>query len=369
MTRPITPSDRAVLVRRAREELWQAVSVRDEYAAGQAVFTALDAGVSAEDVLLDVIAPVQRKVGAEWAANRFTVAQEHAATAVHDRIIAALAHRTRGTGPAEARGTVTVACVDGEWHALPARILAEVLSHHGYRVDFLGAQVPTPHLIAHLHQTAPTALAVSSSLPTRIPTAHAVITAARAIGVPVLAGGAAFGEDGRHARRLGADAWAPDARAAAAVLDRGLPQPRTGAVRQSLDDLPHLADQEYTLVSRSKRQLVKNTLAGLEERLPAMRRYTDAQRERTAEDVAHIVDFLAVALYTDDARLFTDFLDWTGDILQARGVPARVIDPALALLREELKDFPRALGMLTQGRARYGDGSPTPPTPGPRHDV
>ncbi|MEU0666698.1 cobalamin B12-binding domain-containing protein [Streptomyces lavendulocolor] len=373
MTPPTTVagSDGALL-ERARRHLWQAVGARDEYAAGRAVFTALDDGADLEDVLLDVIAPVQRKVGAEWAANRFTVAQEHAATAIHDRIIAALAHRTPEPPPAGAAGTsdapgapgpsgtVTVACVDGEWHALPARILAEVLRRRGFRVDFLGAQVPTPHLIAHLHQTAPAALALSSSLPTRLPNAHTAITAAQAIGVPVLAGGAAFGTDGRYARQLGADAWAPDARAAADVLARGLPQPRTGAVRQTLEDLPHLDDQEYTMVSRSKRQLVKNTLAGMEGRLPAMGAYTDRQRERTAEDIAHIVDFLATALYTDDPGLFTGFLRWTGDILQARGVPAQVLDPGLALLQEELKDFPRAVGFLTQGRTAIGGDTPAP---------
>ncbi|MYS44742.1 cobalamin-binding protein, partial [Streptomyces sp. SID5998] len=101
-------------------------------------------------------------------------------------------------------GTVTVACVDGEWHALPARLLAEVLRCRGHRVDFLGAQVPTPHLIAHLHRTAPAVVALSSSLPVRLPDAHTAITAVQALGIPVLAGGAAFGDDGRYARLLGA---------------------------------------------------------------------------------------------------------------------------------------------------------------------
>ncbi|MGW0662946.1 cobalamin B12-binding domain-containing protein [Streptodolium elevatio] len=357
---PIAVED-GQLLEQARQALWQAVTERDEYAAGQAVFALQNAGVSVEDVLLDVVVPVQHKVGTEWAADRLTVAQEHAATAIHDRVIAALSHRPRETGPPGAAGTVTVSCVEGEWHALPARIVAEVLQQRGYRVDFLGAQVPTARLVAHLHQTAPAALALSSSLPTRLPDAHKAITAAQAVGVPVLAGGAAFGPDGRHARQLGADAWAPDARAAVAVLDRGLPRPRTGAIRQTVDDLPHLVDQEYTLVARQKRQLVKNTLAGLDGRLPAMRAYSDAQRERTAEDVGHIVDFLAAALYTDDARLFRGFIGWTGDILEARGVPARVLDPGLALLEQELKDFPRALGFLAQGRAALrGDTSPAP---------
>lgn len=191
-----------------RERLWGAVTDRDEYAAAATVFGAVDDGMSPEDVLLQVIAPVQRRVGTEWAANRITVAQEHAATAINDRVIAALAHHTASAVTAHG-GHVTVACVDGEWHALPARLLSEVLRLRGWQVDFLGAQVPTPHLVAHLHHYGPHVVALSCSIPTRLPTAHAAIVACRAAGVPVLAGGAAFGRDGRYARQLGANGWAP----------------------------------------------------------------------------------------------------------------------------------------------------------------
>lgn len=344
-----------------REELWNAVLDGDEPTATGVVRRALDGGRDAESVLLDVIAPVQSRIGEEWAANRITVAQEHAATAVNDRVIAALSQgRTTRADAGAVR--VTVACVDGEWHALPARILAEVLTLRGRRVDYLGAQVPTAHLIAHLHRTGPDAVALSASLATRLPAAHATITACQATGTPVLVGGAAFGADGRYARLLGADAWAPDARAAADLLAAGVV---SGARRthQPIDDLPHLADQEYTLVVRSKAQLVKAVLAGLDERFPGARAYTEAQRERTAEDVAHIVDFLAAALYTDDAEVFTRFLTWTAGILTARGVPSHSLVPALDLLGEELRDFPRATRHLRLAAARdeppaHGPGRP-----------
>lgn len=126
-----------------REQLWAAVIDGDEYLAANVVLSAMDAGMEPESVLLDVIAPVQRRIGTEWAANKITVAQEHAATAINDRVIATLAHHPRCRRDADA-GRVTVACVDGEWHALPARLLAEVLRLRGWQVDFLGAQVPTP---------------------------------------------------------------------------------------------------------------------------------------------------------------------------------------------------------------------------------
>ncbi|MFE2579210.1 B12-binding domain-containing protein [Streptomyces sp. NPDC059378] len=329
------------------DQLWTSVMAGDEYSATEVVLRALDDGVDPESVLLDVIAAVQGKVGEEWAANRISVAREHAATAINERAVAALAlHPTARRTPC--RGRITVACVDGEWHALPARLVAEVLKLRGWQVDYLGAQVPVPHLISHLHVTKADAVALSSSIATRLPTAHAAITACQAVGVPVLVGGAAFGPDGRYAQLLGADAWAPDARAAADKLAEG-PVPRPQVDHQQTDDLPHLADQEYTMVARASASLVRTVLLALEDAFPAMRTYNNVQRERTAEDLAHIVEFLATALYLGDENLFTWFITWTAQILVARGVPAQSLPPALDLFARELKDFPRATRTLQRG--------------------
>ncbi len=335
----ITPEDLTDL-------LWPAVVGGDEHRAAQVVADAIAAGTDPETVLLDVIAVVQRRIGREWAANHVGVAQEHAATAINDRLVSVA---TGVPAPPPRHRRVTVACVDGEWHALPARLLAEVLRLRGFRVDYLGAQVPAPHLVTHLHRTHPDVVALSSSLATRLPAAHATITACHASGTPVIAGGAAFGVDGRYARLLGADAWAPDARAAAGLLLAGLaPGPRKAL-------LGDLADHEYTAVTTASRQLVRAVFHGLEQRIPTMRTYTDRQRQHTAEDLAHVVDFLATALYVEDEALFLDFLTWTRDILTARGVPVRFLVTALELLAGETGTLPRATGMLDAGRTHLAD--------------
>ncbi len=359
----VTRDDSRPTAARYADLLWDAVLRGDEYSSVDITVDALRDGLDVEAVLLDVIGAVQARVGKEWAANRISVAQEHAATAINDRVISTLTlARDR---PEQQRGRITVACVDGEWHALPARLLAEVLTLRGFTVDYLGAQVPTPHLITHLHRTGPDAVALSSSIATRLPVAHATISACQAAGVPVIVGGAAFGVDGRYATLLGADAWAADARTAADRLtDSPLPAPARPHA-QPFDDLPHLSDQEYTLVSRSAPRLVAAVMDGLEEKIPAMRDYTPIQREHTAEDIRHIVDFLATALYTGDDQLFVAFLQWTADILVARGVPAGTLPPALELLAGELRDFDRAgrmlataLDALTTGDRLHRPGRP-----------
>ncbi|WP_237300903.1 MULTISPECIES: cobalamin B12-binding domain-containing protein [unclassified Streptomyces] len=327
------------------DKLWSAVRSRDEYAALDIVQSALDAGLDAETVLLDVIGAAQHRVGVEWAANRMSVADEHTATAINERAVAALPVPR----PDGSRGQVMVACVDEEWHALPARMLAETLKLRGWRVDYLGAQVPTGHLVAQARSADPDLVCLSSSIPTRLPMAHRAITAVQAAGIPVMVGGAAFGHDGRYARLLGADTWASEARSAADQLTRALPD-RPDTARLTVNDLPHLEGQEYTHVVRSAVRLLGHTFDGLEQRFPAMKDYSEDQRDRTEEDLGQIIDFLGAALYMNEEDIFTRFLAWTAQILEVRRVPARSLLPALDLLAEQLHDYPRALHILDAGK-------------------
>jgi methanogenic corrinoid protein MtbC1 len=329
------------------ERFFRTVEEADETEALDLVDRALEAGIPPERVLLEIIAPAQARVGVEWAEGRLSVAHEHAASAVSDRAVAALSlHPAARVRPH--RGRITTTCVDGEWHALPARLVAEVLKLRGWRVDFLGAHVPTPHLITHMHATGPDVVALSCSLPVRLPAAHAAVTACHAAGVPVLAGGAGFGPDGRYARLLGADAWAATGMEAADLLERGL----SGAYAppDERDPLPHLADQEYTLVTQTRHVLLEGTMADLAERFPALRDYSARQTEHTREDVGHIIDFLATSLYVDDPGLFSRFLLWTAEILAARDVPVHSLTAGLDALRTRLTEFPRAVRTLEEGR-------------------
>ncbi|MGC5014412.1 cobalamin B12-binding domain-containing protein [Streptosporangium sp. DT93] len=330
---------------RAGEDYLECVGRADEFAAVDLVLRLLREGADAERLLLELIAPAQRRIGELWAAGEWSVAREHGATAVSERAVAAIIAQVR---PRPTRGRVTVACTDGEYHALPTRLLAEVLRLRGWRIEFLGASVPGPHLITHLHQSGPDVVALGCALATRLPRAHATITACQAVGVPVMAGGGGFGPDGRYARLLGADAWAPTADAAADHLERegleGLP-----ALPATPGALAHLGDEEYTHLRRRRAELLERAMATLARVYPPMARYGPEQVEATAEDLGHLVDFLAAALYVDDAPVFTGFVGWAGSVLGARGIPAEALRVGLRVFHDELRDFPRARHMLARG--------------------
>ncbi|WKU05979.1 B12-binding domain-containing protein [Micromonospora sp. HUAS LYJ1] len=314
----------------------------DEYGAIEVVTGLLDAGVPAERVLLDLVAPAQTEVGERWARNEWSVAQEHAATHISERAVAAVAGYA---DPRPTRGRIVVACMDGEWHALPPRLVAEVLRLRGWQVTFLGASVPAAHLVSYLHRHDAHAVALACALPMRLPQAHRMIEACRRSDVPVVVGGRGFGADGRWARLLGV-AWAPDAPGAADLVadERALR-------RVSPADLSHLADDEYASLVKRRGELIDSAVADLRARVPSVGGYTPAQWDATTGDLGYIVDFLAAAVYVDDAELFIDFVTWLVAILTSRGVPAGSVASTLGHYARVLRDFPRAGRFLALGAA------------------
>lgn len=120
-------------------------------------------GHSIADIQQHVIAGAQREIGRMWEESRIGIAQEHMATAISQL---ALAQLYRYAQPLPARGRkVVVACVEGELHDFPARLVADALDLAGYETRFLGADVPTDSLINVLEQESPNLLALSITMP------------------------------------------------------------------------------------------------------------------------------------------------------------------------------------------------------------
>jgi methanogenic corrinoid protein MtbC1 len=328
------------------ETYWSALASGDGALTVKLAERALDDGEPLLDVL-DTVCAAQAEVGRLWADNAWSVAHEHRATSISEQVVDALAAHAR---PTARRGSIVMTCADGEWHALPSRVLTAALRGSGWAVTFLGASVPARHLASLLHELGPDVTAISCALATRLPAAREMIEASRGAGVPVLVGGRGFGTDGRWGLALGANAWAPNARAALRVVQDGsLPAFATPAPphRAPADALAALRRRRPAIVAESMRRMT----AGLSD----VAGYDDYQRRRTEEDVEHILDFLAAALFVDDPALFTEFVGWLVEILAARGVPAATVARGLGVVAEVVDSEPgpydRALDILRLGQA------------------
>jgi methanogenic corrinoid protein MtbC1 len=315
---------------------------RDRKAATRQALGLLEAGVGVQELILSLLGPAQVEVGRRWEANQWSVADEHAATAITDAVLGALAWRIDAV---ENQGHVVVTCAEGDWHSLPARMVAELLRVHGWQVSFLGASTPADHLRRFVAEVEAVAVLITCAVPIFLGGAQRSIQAAQPAEVPALVGGRAFGPDDLRARRLGADGWAPDPVAAAHLLQAWRKEPPVVATR------PASSDREPLELEALRPELVETAMNELFLRFPPLAGYSERQLSQTREDLAYILQFLQAALLTDDPRLFlSEFLPWLTQVLTARGLPAGVVAVGLDALGAALNAFPRSQKLTTQGR-------------------
>jgi MerR family transcriptional regulator, light-induced transcriptional regulator len=119
----------------------------------------LDAGVPLTDLCDLVIAPALRRIGSDWAAGGVSIAAEHRATAICERLIASLAHRPSG----RPRGTAVTATPPGERHALPALMAAACLREDHWRVHHLAADLPVAEVTSLAAEARATLVVLSSA--------------------------------------------------------------------------------------------------------------------------------------------------------------------------------------------------------------
>lgn len=293
------------------------------------------------------VVAAQREVGVRWSRNELTVADEHAATAVSDTVLAVLEQQlTRHvTGSAE---SIVVVCPEGEWHVLAARIVALQLRGRGLRARTLGGSLPAGHLQRYAQHRRIDAIALTCSTALALPGASAAIDAAAELGLPVLVGGRAFGADAARAGALGATSWAADAADAPTLLPSA---PAEGRRRRL---------GAYHRRSLRRRDLVHSAMTELARRWRPFARYTEWQVQHTRQDIDYIVSHADVSLLVDDARLMDDFLEWLVEVLAARGVSLDAVEVALDVLAagadEEFTD------LLRSSAARcFAGGGPTSP--------
>jgi MerR family transcriptional regulator, light-induced transcriptional regulator len=227
--------------RRARRDrvpiLMARLTAGDEAGAWRVIEEALTAGADAPGVYLDLLGPALREVGEAWAAGMISVAAEHRASAVAQRIIGRMGPRFARRG--RRRGTVVLGGPAGEQHSLPGAIVADLLRGQGFDVIDLGANTPAASFTETAGQAGRlVAVIIGVTAPGLDDSVRAAVAALAdaAITAPVLVGGAAV-TGAEHAGALGADAWTgPDGRAVLASVERlaarrtsaGKPPPATG---------------------------------------------------------------------------------------------------------------------------------------------
>lgn len=177
---------------RLREAYADAVIAGDEGTAERAVRDALDSGLT-EGVIHDaVITPAMRRVGDLWARGELSIAEEHLATTITSSMVALLREALRVAGR-RPEHRVLLAGVEQERHTVGLEMASSVLTHGGYEVLSLGADVPVDALPVAIERHRPAVVGLSATLAATAKLVPAAIYAMRAVdpAVGVIIGGSA----------------------------------------------------------------------------------------------------------------------------------------------------------------------------------
>lgn len=329
-------TEQADPMREARLAVLAAVANGDSGLAFELVGEMMGNGVSFDSVLFDVIAPLQRDMGRRWQHGDVGISEEHVSTGSIETLVALLAG---SLGQPEDGRHVAVACAEGDPHSLPARIVAAYLLYAGFRVTFLGAQVPAVDLGTFLADLEPEALVLSCAVATRLPGARDCIRAAHGAGIPVVAGGRGFGSDAGRATALGADAWVAHPTDLDAVLETW--EPDVAAAEKAANDRT-LEIHDLEAVAH------RVTTTATSEAIDALDQPAGAAPGRIAADVRQLFDTLVAALLVGDQGVVDEFAHWHQDLR----TPTDIGDDATGVLLAALRN---AIGDVAPTGRRYLD--------------
>jgi MerR family transcriptional regulator, light-induced transcriptional regulator len=152
--------------------LRQALDAFDEPAA-QAVLDRALADLSVPGVLRDVVLPYLAELGERWERGTASVAVEHFAS---NLIRGRLAGLARGWGNGHGPQAL-LACPPGEQHDLALMMFGIVLHHHGWRIGYLGANIPAGELARAADLSRPDLVVLAAARPETLEPIQAGLTA------------------------------------------------------------------------------------------------------------------------------------------------------------------------------------------------
>ena len=142
-------------------------------------------------VFLDaLVAPLLRRMGEEWEAGRLTVAQEHLATAIVQRVLEGIIHFLV---PPHGAPNLLLATLAGDQHKLGALLAATAAAAEGWRVTYLGPGLPAGEIATAAVAAGARVVGVSIVRlvePERALTELRTVRTRLPASVPLLAGGA-----------------------------------------------------------------------------------------------------------------------------------------------------------------------------------
>jgi len=200
------------------EEIYQNVIDGQAPVVQAGVEAALAEGVKADVILNQALIVAMDEVGRRFEAGDFFVPEMLiAARAMQAGLTLLKPHLA--DADVKSAGKVAIGTVKGDLHDIGKNLVAMMLEGAGFEVNDLGVDV-TPETFVQAAKSGAQVIGMSALLTTTMPNMKNTIEALSSAGVrdkvKVVVGGAPVTED--YAKRIGADAFAPDASSATRVI-------------------------------------------------------------------------------------------------------------------------------------------------------
>ena len=170
---------------RLAERAMKHLLMGDETALRKLVGDLLSNGIPLSTVITEVLVPPLVEVGEQWHLGRLDVATEHRCSEIVDRVIGENMPSPRG----RRRGTAVVTAVSGDRHTLPTLMAAVALREDNWKVEHLGADMPTTEVEAFCQREQPDLLVLTVTFDGARNAAAGLAEAMDASGVPTIMGG------------------------------------------------------------------------------------------------------------------------------------------------------------------------------------
>lgn len=154
----------------------------DHAEAARVAGDALERGLRPATIYLEVLGPALEAVGDAWVNGDLNIAGEHLATSVTLQQIARVRDATLARDGVGA--SVVVAAVEGEWHAIATRMIADLFAMQGWDVVHLGENMPAAELAAMVAERSADLVVLSLSQRERLPAARRAVAMLKALDDP-----------------------------------------------------------------------------------------------------------------------------------------------------------------------------------------
>lgn len=190
---------------------------------------ALQTGIPANSVYMEIIWPIMVEIEKLSKAGRITAIAEHMATRINRTIVDQLQNKLPRRANRDKK--IVVCCAQDEIQELGAQIMADLFESDGWEVKFLGGGLTNEDIMAFANEYGPEILLVYGATAKQAPGIRHLIDTIREINarpdMRIMVSGGLFNRAEGLWQEIGADLFAPTAQQAVEVASGEMPPEQT----------------------------------------------------------------------------------------------------------------------------------------------